>query len=263
MKYEEIARHNGFHKWFDYIPHDAQYMKYAENNPSAVAAGFMIGEVYHAFSYARASLMFSLENNYGDLAKQTDDLAMLTVRYIFVQNMIMQYAICEDLSWQVIWAYILPADIQYLMKNEYEKMTKECNRDNLLAQLNCGIGQHNLTAEKLKNILTSFDNDEEVMKFRTLNNYLKHRGNIHIQGLGNDDNSLMFAIDGCPVSIRAHESYKLEELQDMAWAYHKKFEKYFNEIIDTIMPSDYLDTTISFVDGVNAVIKMCKAQNDN
>lgn len=262
MDYEEIVKNDEFHRWFDYIPHDVQYMKYAETNPSAVAAGFMIGEVYHTFAYARASLMFSLEKDYGDLAKQTDELSMLTIKSILIQNVISQYSICEDLSWQVIWAYILPSDIQYLMNNEYEKMGKECNRDNLIAQLDCGIGQHNLTAQKLKNILTSFDNDEEVMNFRTLNNYLKHRGTIHIKGLGNDDNSLMFSIEGRPISIRAHKTYELEELQKMAWTYHKKFEKYFNEIIETIMPDDYLETKISFVDGINAVIKMSNAQKN-
>ena len=42
MNYTEIAEHNDFHAWFEYVPHDVQYMRYSESNPSALAAGYMI-----------------------------------------------------------------------------------------------------------------------------------------------------------------------------------------------------------------------------
>lgn len=261
MNYTEIAEHNDFHDWFEYVPHDVQYMRYSESNPSTLAAGYMIGDVYHTFAFARVALLFSLENNYGDLAKQEDEMANLNVKALFIQDAITQYAICEDLSWQVVWAYILPSDIEYLMKNEYEKMTKECNRDNLIEQLNCGIGQHSIVAEKLKEILKEFDDDPSVMEFRTLYNFLKHRGTVHIEGLGNEDEMLMFAVEGKPIRIRAHHTYKLEQLQSMARDYHLKFENYFNKIIKAIMPDDYKNSKISFVDGMNAILRMNEAQN--
>ncbi len=128
ITYEEISNEGKYHAWYKYEPHDVQYMRYAEDNPSAIAAGFKIGDVYKVFALAKASLMFSMEENYGDLASQDNDMAQLTVKYMFVQNAISQYAICEDLSWQVVWAYIQPSDIKYLMNDEFEKMEKTCDR---------------------------------------------------------------------------------------------------------------------------------------
>lgn len=260
LKYEDITQDMEFHEWFKYEPHDAQYIRFCEDNPSAIAAGYKIADVYQSFATARASLLFSLEENYGDLAKTDDDLF---VRAMFVQNAIFQYAICEDLSWQVAWAYILPADIDFLMNNEYEKMSKECNRDNLIEQLDCGIAQHSADAEKIKEIIVKFDNDEDIKKFRTLYNYLKHRGNIHVEGLGNEDEYLMAMINGKAVKILSRESYSLEQLQDLSWNYHRKFETYFSELIAAIIPDDFTYNTVSLEDLLVSNLKMSYAQYKN
>lgn len=256
MTYEEISKDGDYHEWFKYEPHDSQYVRFCESNPSAIAAGYKIADVYHSFCMAKASLLYTLESNYGDLARKEDSFSNLFVKAMFIQNAIFQYAICEDLSWQVVWAYILPSDIEYLMKNEYEKMTKECNRDNLLEQLNCAISQKVLKAERIKDIVSNFDNDEDVMKFRTLYNYLKHRGNIHIEGLGNQDEYLMTMVNGKMIKIPSRETYSLEELQEMAWKYHQKFKNYFSNLIAEIMPANFTNTTVSYKEWIMGNLKM-------
>ncbi|WP_026509177.1 hypothetical protein [Butyrivibrio sp. LC3010] len=259
LKYEDITQDMIFQDWFKYEPHDVQYVRFCEDNPSAIAAGYKIADVYRSFAMARASLLFSLENNYGDLAKPGDDLL---VRTLFVQNAILQYSICEDLSWQVAWAYILPADITYLMNNEYEKMSKECNRDNLIEQLDCGISQHSLEAEKIKEIIVKFDDDEDIKKFRTLYNFLKHRGNIHVEGLGNEDEYLMSMVNGKAVKILSREKYTLEQLQDLTWNYHQKFEKYFSELITAVIPDDYTNNSVTLGEWIISNLKMADAQKN-
>lgn len=260
IEYDDIVKDEVCHEWFKYEPHDAQYVRYCEDNPSAIAAGYKIADVYHTFTVARASLMYSLENDYGVLAAKDNEFSMLFVRAMFVQQAILQYAICEDLSWQVAWAYILPSDIKYLMNNEYEKMSKECNRENLLEQLDCGISQKATKAEQIKDIITDFDNDADVQKFRTLYNYLKHRGTVHIEGLGNKDEYLMSLVNGKAVKILSRQSYTLEQLQDMVWSYHQKFEKYFSDLIAEIMPEDFTDTKTSLGDWILSNLKMADAQ---
>ncbi len=260
VTYKEVSNEGKYHEWHNYEPHDIQYMRYAEENPSAVAAGFKIGDVYKVFAFAKASLMFSMEEDYGDLAAKDSEISKLTVKYMFVQNAISQYAICEDLSWQVVWAYIQPSDIEYLMNDEFQKMEKTCDRDNLLAQLDCGISQKVLAAQKLKDIVTKFDNDEEVMKFRTLNNYLKHRGTLHIEGLGEQDKALMGCVNGQFIGMLSRKSYTLNELQETIWVFHKKFEEYFNEIIEVIMPEDFCNNKIDAISGLNALLKMASVQ---
>lgn len=85
---------------------------------------------------------------------------------------------------------------------------------------------------------------------------------LQMPKLENVDNSLIFSIEGRPIPIRTHKTYELEELQKMACTYHEKFEKYFNEIIEAIMPDSYLESKMSLVDGVNAVIKMGNVQKN-
>ena len=149
------------------------------------------------------------------------------------------------------------------MNNEYEKMTKECNRENLFEQLNCGIAQKSLEAVKIKEVVERFDKDEDIMRFRTLYNYLKHRGNIHIEGLGNEDEYLMTMINGKAVRILSHEKYTLEQLQDLAWNYHNKFQKYFSELISYVMTEDFTNNTVPFEDWIIGNLKMADAQKDN
>ena len=260
MNYEDIASDEQFLEWFKYEPHDAQYARFAVENPSAIAAGHKISDVFSTFSEARTSLMFSFEKNYGDLAKEDDEISNRFVKALLLKNAIFQYAVCEDLSWQVAWAYIQPANLEYLMKNEYEKMYKECNRDNLLQQFDCAISQKVLKASKIKEILTTFDNDEKMMKFRTLYNFLKHRGTIHIEELGNQDKQLMIQINGQNIDLLSKESYSIEAIQNIIWEYHVSFEDYFNKLILEIMPVDYCDNSINFNDYLNASINMAIAQ---
>lgn len=57
MDYSIIEESEGFYKWKDYIPTEVQYAKYAESNPSLIAAGHKIVDVFYAFTNARASYM--------------------------------------------------------------------------------------------------------------------------------------------------------------------------------------------------------------
>ena len=263
MTYEKICNDEVFQRWFEYEPHDAQYAKFAAENPSAIAAGHKIADVYHTFCMARTSLTFSLTNNYGDLANSNDDFSMRVVRSLFIQNAVFYYATCEDLSWQVAWAFILPADIKFLMNHEYKKMEKECNRENLLEQLECGIAQKVIKADRIKTIITEFDNDVEVMSFRTLYNYLKHRGTIHIEGLGNKDEYFMGLVNGKAIRKISNDAYTIEELQDMLWNYHKQFESYFDKLITEIMPPNFTNNKNSLGTLVIGALQMAEAQQDN
>ena len=260
MNYEDLRNDNDFHKWHKYEPSDAQYVRYADTNPSAIAAGHKIRDVYHAFANAKESFVSAGWNNYGDLSAD-DKLSKLYTKTHFLLNSISEYALCLDLSWQVIWAYIQPASFEYLLQMKHKDMEKECNRDNLKAQLDCAIAQNSMKAIKLKTIMESFDNDDEVKQFRTLNNSIKHHGTIHFEGLGANFSSMMMSINGKKISTLSRKSYKVEEIEDLLYSYHTKFQAYFNDIINEIMPADYLNNKVSFEDYVNMTVAMYGVQN--
>lgn len=260
MDYKLLAQDNNFHEWGKLEPLDTDYVKYGEADPSVIASAHKMVDVYSAFANARHSFMSAGYNNYGDLCSD-NEISKLYIKTHFLLHAIIEYAICLDLSWQVIWAYIQPASFEYLSKNEYKKMERECERDSLLAQLDCAIAQKSIKAERIKNIMTNFDNDKDVIKLRTLYNSLKHRGTIHFVGLGANDKTMLLQVKNKHISILSREEYTVEEVENILLTYHQKFQRYFNDLIAEIIPSDYWNKKVSLIDYVNTALKMNAIQN--
>ena len=260
MNYEELRNDSDFHKWSKYEPLDAQYVRYASSNPSVVASGHKICDVYHTFANARHSFMSVDYDNYGDLSGDSE-ISKLYVKTHFLLLAVIEYAICLDLSWQVVWAYIQPSSFEYLIKKEYKRMERECNRDNLLEQLECAISQRSVLAEQLKQILKEFDDDSTVMELRSLYNSIKHQGMVHFQGFGENFDRMMMDVNGNTVSTLSRKSYTIEEIENLLFTYHVKFQEYFNLLIDKIIPEDYLENSVPFGEYLETVLEMNRIQN--
>jgi len=117
---------------------DAQYVRYADSDPSIVAAGHKIEDVFYAFANARASFIDADSEDFGDISGP-DDISRLYAKTHFLTYALMEYAICLDISWQVIWAFIQPASFDYLVHQKYKEMEKECTSENVHLQLNCAM----------------------------------------------------------------------------------------------------------------------------
>ena len=55
------------------------------------------------------------------------------------------------------------------------------------------------------------------------------------------------------------KSYSVDEIEELMFAYHKKFKLYMDELIGIMIPDGYLDTTVNFEDAVTKILKMNKA----
>lgn len=262
MDYILLAQDNNFQEWGKLEPHVTDYVKYGKKDPSVIAAAHKTIDVYFAFANARQSFMSAGYNNYGDLCSD-DKISKLYIKTHFLIHAITEYAICLDLSWQVIWAYIQPTSFEYLSKNKYKKMERECERDNLLAQLNCAIAQKNLKAKRIKNIMTNFDNDADIKKLRTVYNSLKHRGTIHFVDLGTNIKTMPLQIQNKSISILTREEYTVNEVENILFIYHKKFQLYFNSLLTEIIPNNYMDKEVPFRDFLDITLKMHAIQNIN
>lgn len=260
MDYTLLAQDNSFQSWSRLEPMDTDYTKYGEKDPSVIAAGHKCVDVYNAFANAQQSFMAAGYHNYGDLCSD-NEMSRLYTKTHFLLHAIFEYAICLDLSWQAIWAYVQPGSFEYLSKNEYKEMEGDCERDNLIRLLNCAIAQRNVKVERIKDIMLKFDNDEDVKRLRTLYNSLKHRGTIHFVGLGENAKTMMMKVDGKSISRLSREEYTVEAVEKILFDYHKKFQTYFNELIKEIIPADYLNKKVSFVDYVNTMMKIDSIQN--
>lgn len=258
MDYKIIRNDDDFHEWHGYAPIDSQYVKYANSEPSIIATGHKIEDVYYCFANARASFLNAGLDNYGEIAGDSDISKKYTKSHFLIQSLL-EYAICLDISWQVIWAYIQPSSFEYLINRKYKEMEKECTSENVHLQLNCAISQHSTgftKAQHLKQILTDFENDSMVKKLRSIYNGLKHQGTIHFEGLGAQLDTMMIAVENRQIPTLSRQSYTMAEIEELLFSYHFKFKNYFNSIIKEIMPPDYKDGKVSFSDYINTLFNM-------
>lgn len=262
MNYTDILNDESFHYWNLYGPADPQYARFAENEPWLIAAGHKIEDVYFSFCNARASL---LDAGINDFSGIPDEISKLFAKTHYLTNALMEYALCLDISWQVVWAYSQPASFAYLVKQEYKKMESECTRENLIEQLNCVISQKSEGYTEcifLRDLIIDFDRDQDVQKMRQIYNSMKHRGVIHFEEFGEYEDVMEATVDGCVVPILTRTRYKISDIEELIYAYHFKFEKYFNSIVQKIMPEDYNESSVTFQKYRDVVIQMYKIYYD-
>lgn len=261
MDFTILESEHTFLKWKDYAPWIVQYCRYSSSNPSVIAAGHKIEDVYYAFTNARANFLFAYSDDFGGLVGD-DSISQLFAKTNFLTTALLEYSLTLDLSWQVIWAYTQPASLEYLMEQKYSEMQKYCDRESVLSQLDCAISTQSpgyTQAIKLKEIMIEFDNDENTLKLRSIYNYVKHQGTIHFSGLGMNDKTIPVQINGkTPPMLHRHE-YSIEDIEDILFNYHFSFIKYFESIIQTIIPEDYLGSTLSLGDALTGLINMEEA----
>ena len=262
MDYEKIRNDEDFHKWHEYEPNDSQYVRYAAENSSIIAAAHKIVDVYYSFANARCSFMDAGAENYGDISSN-DELSIRYTKSHFLRCAVLEYGLCLDICWQVIWAYIYPSSLEALMKNEYKKIEKKCTKRSVHYRLKNLIAQGQTDLENLKKLLSKFEKDKDIKKLRTLYNSLKHHGTIHFQGLGANFASMMMSVEGSKIPTLSRESYTFENIEDLLYKYHFKFKKYFNKIIQSIIPEDYFNNTVPFGEYISTILQMKKTLDDN
>lgn len=249
-----------FESWHEYEPMDAQYVRYIKSNPSVLAAGHKINDVYHTFCDARGSLMRANYNNYGDLCAD-DDASKLYIRTKFLKDALVEYAICLDLSWQVIWSFIQPSSFKYLVQKKYDEMEKVCTAESVHTQLNCAIAQKVTQAEKLKGILTKFENDPVVKEVREIYNSIKHRGMMYFKGFAKE-NLFKFLFDQSIEMPLQREKYDPKSIQDLLLTYHEKFKVYFEDVISTIMPEDYKNNNVDVINYISVIAEIKRIKEE-
>ena len=96
MDYNYLRENDSFFERHKYFPLDVQYIKYADSNPSVIAVGHKIDDVFQAYANARASFMFANSENFGDLSGP-NEISRLYTKTHFLTNALLEYAICLDI----------------------------------------------------------------------------------------------------------------------------------------------------------------------
>ena len=94
---------------------------------------------------------------------------------------------------------------------------------------------------------------------RSIYNGIKHQGIIHYEGLGANFTEVSISINGKTPPMLHRKSYTVEEIEELMFAYHKKFKDYVDVIISVIIPEGYLETKVDFETAINEIAKMNKS----
>lgn len=246
--------------WIKYKPCDLDY--YSNTARQDLLCRFKLTQVYQNFCIARMNCIFSdKNNNYGDLDSKGENKEWL--EKIFLQNALLYYNICVDLSWCIVYFYCVSKSEENfnITEKEIEKIEKEINYDNLIVCLEKSLKLSDLkekkTLEKILELTTEFWSNKMPEAFREDYNYIKHRGTFDIFNYFRDDEKIaLFLIDGNKpnIIIPSFREFDSEEYIIILKDFHISFLKYINDLIDIIIKPNYIPSKYDIKEVISNVI---------
>ena len=225
--------------WSKYKVNQLDFYSNAERNDLICRCVLM--QIYQDFYFARENLLFSDERkNYGDLVD--DDIKNREcVQKMFVQNALLYYNFCVDLSWVMVYYYCLPKtrdNISITKKDILKAEEVVCYdfvKENLeyYSTLSNGNLKNNLNLllEYIEDFWNSICNNSG---FRTIYNYIKHKGAYDIIGIAPEK---FFSIEGIKTNIEIMEfkDFDIDKMTDSCIKFNNDFVEYMEKIIKIVI----------------------------
>lgn len=252
MKAKDLIEIHNIQHWRKYRPDISQYVKFAQEHANFILAGHKIEDVCTQFSLARASLLYLEVDDYGKLISKNDDIHLKYIRSKFLFDALALYNYCIDLSWQVLYLYHGDAHFGVVQNEKYYlQATKDCDKESLRGRLVILAKR-----DKLYDYVLDFFNAPLTKEVREAYNYIKHRGTFHIEGLGLNESAVPIGMAGTKLKMLSRKSINLEEWKEKLIQFDLSFVSYFDDIINTLIPEEYLETTVSLKTLVNTALEL-------
>lgn len=247
--------------WSKYSVNQIDFYSNAERHDLICRCKLM--QIYQNFIIARENLIFSDErNSYGDLLEDEGDKECF--QKIFVQNALLYYNFCVDLSWVLIYLYCLPVNednfnisneqvikaekiVDYTFIKEYLKAQKE----------HAVVGLKNDLESLLTTIKEFWEKIDKKTSFRNDYNYIKHQGAYDILGI---NPKIFFKFKGIETNIDIIESRKFDisEMTNMCVEFNNSFIEYMDKIIEIVIDPSNVKELYNFSEIGNNILKNSK-----
>lgn len=233
-----IERIGEIPRWDKYEPQIQHYSNFSTNITSAA---IKISDVNRTFCTGRASFIFYDCDDFGQLVRSDDELSKLYFRSILIYNSLSSYNICIDLSWQVVWLYLSDFGLDTIYdKKKLNDYLNSCTLETLNYQLVLA------KESKIRNYINEFFNEILTQKIRRKYNYYKHKGAFHVPGLGINYGNLPFGFNNLALKQFSREEFDLDEWVNILIDFHLSFMKFFEGIINFVIPTQYLAQPLDF-----------------
>lgn len=248
-----------YHDWAKYAPKETQ----AHKKPTHIdLAAFKIGDVYTAFCHAK------LNNDCYEYISQMKDISgktQLFLRTSFLQNVIFYLNSCIDYFWQMLYAYCQKDEQKLYEHNEHEKISEQ---ESLTTEIDNLIAYGQSLGEDVK-IVSDIKKEIDILitktQIRQIFNYLKHRGQYAISGLGDNSKSAYEKLGICvmfqpsnsntpyvcpPKKLLYREELDLDKTHQNILKFMSEFADKFDKLIKTVIPEDYICRKQTGIDSI-------------
>lgn len=228
------------HEWRKYSPSEIQYLRYPTN---IIFSAIKLTDIYAVLCIARANLNSLSYKNFGDYAG--NETAITFIKATHIQYSLIYYNIAVDYSWQLLWLYY-----DAFLSGEsptttlYEECIKSCNYEELLMGLT--LRQDIKMRDGI--VKNFFEKNQAYNKIRPLYNYLKHRGTYYFDGLGLNEEKMIFDFRKGDVQqslpLITRKELKIQETKEHLIEFDKAFVEYMSLLIHLLIPEGFENNSI-------------------
>lgn len=228
--------------WEKYRPVPLDY--YSNIDRQDLLCRFKLAQIYQNFCLARMNCIFSNKNtDYGELDSEGKNKEWL--EKMFIQNAIVYYNFCIDLSWQMVFFYcVSKSDEDFnITEEKISEIENNVTFDSLheLLKFQLSIQNQNNELQKLLDLVTEFWTKNLPENFRQDYNYIKHRGTLDIFGISKKENKYPFKFEEHKINITVPDFKTLDVSQytETLKSFHQLFYKYIESLIEIIVEPNF------------------------
>ena len=247
--------------WEKYATNQLDF--YADTERRDLMCRYKLIQIYQNFYIARMNILFSDEkNNYGDMLNIE---SKQNIQKIFIQNALLYYNFCIDLSWTMIYLYCMPKRSECnITSEEVKNAEKIVDYEFLVAYLNA----------QYKNLKVDFKNKIKLLldivkkfwikilndDFRQIYNYIKHQGAYDILDI---NPPIFMRVEGIEIDIDIIKSpeFDVDKITAMLIEFNNEYIEYLDKIIEIIIDSSNTKEFYNFEDLIKNMHKNRRKNN--
>ena len=141
---------------------------------------------------------------------------------------------------QVIWAFMHKDSFKIMTEGDFFGFQKKCKRKTFKRDMNKAIGDGRSDLAVIKGLYQDYSIKTEIKEINRICNYIKHNGTLYLRGFDDKFEKMYSAINYNTINSFPRESYGFDEIEGKLLAFDVTFQEYFNQMIESIMPADYI-----------------------
>lgn len=225
--------------WSKYLPSDMHYVL-SRYDMGIMSCARKIHDCHWSIAMGRIELLKYKDNEYSSIFKDSN-MGNELVKTSSLYSALSYYNYTLDYSCQIIYFYCCDEKgWDFVYRKKYNNLSRECEKRLLKKHITRCRLRDNKKLKSLKRLFFMFDTEKNTKDIREYYNYLKHRGMIYTDLIGDSNDELHYTIQGITAKKLPIEKVNLDELYDKLANFHNSIVEYISKIIDIVIPNEFI-----------------------